>query len=79
MRVVVQAAAFFELCDDDVLDPDIAVKQLEWIVWELGKLDPREREALVAFVLREAEATNDSRYRAFLLSFPDVFGLRDEE
>ena len=79
MRVVVQAAGFFELCDDDVLDPDIAVKQLEWIAGELHKLDPKEREALVAFVLREAEATNDPRYRAFLLSFPDAFGLRDEE
>jgi hypothetical protein len=79
MRIVLEAAAFFELCDDEVLDPDIALKQLEWSSWQLGRLDPEEQATLVAFAEREAEATSDHRYRSFLLAFPEAFGLRDEE
>lgn len=75
MRVVVQAAAFFELCDEDVLDLRVAVKQMEWISWELRQLDPQERDALIAFVDAEAQATNDPRYRQFLQEFPAAFGL----
>jgi hypothetical protein len=78
MRVVVQTAAFFELCDEDVLDLQIAVKQLEWISWELRRLDSQERDALIAFVDAEAQATGDPRYRRFLLEFPVAFGLREE-
>ena len=77
MRVVVQAAAFFELCDDDVLDPDIAVKQLEWVSSELQRLDPEAKEALIAFAQAEAEATDDPSYRAFPFALPDGLGLLD--
>jgi hypothetical protein len=80
MRIVVGVAMFFEGSEDDVIDPDVALKQLEWIHWELDRLDPGEREALVAFVHAEAEAADDDpRYRAFLLEFPKAMGLRDEE
>jgi hypothetical protein len=78
MRVVVQAAAFFELCDEDELDLQVAVRQLEWISAELQQLDPKERDALVAFVHREAEATDDRDYQTFLLNFAEAFGLLDE-
>ena len=79
MRIVLDAAAFFELSGDDVLDPDIAVNQLEWISWELKRLDPSARDAFVALALAEAEATHDPRYRTFLLEFPEGLGLRDED
>jgi len=79
MRVVVQAAAFFELCDEDELDLQVAVRQLEWISWELRRLDPAERDALLAFVQREADATGDFDYRAFLLEFPEALGLLNDE
>jgi hypothetical protein len=78
MRVAVQSAAFFELCPDEVLDPDLALKQLEWIASELHRLDSDARDELVAFVQEEARATDDRRYRTFLLEFPQSFGLRDE-
>jgi hypothetical protein len=79
LQIVVHTTAFFELSDKDVIDPDVALKQLEWIHWELDRLDPDEKETLVAFVLAEAEATRDPRVRAFLLEFPQGMGLRDEE
>jgi hypothetical protein len=79
MQIVVHATAFFELSGEDVIDPDIALKQLEWIHWELERLDPEEKETLVAFVVAEAEATRDPRVRAFMLEFPKAMGLRDEE
>jgi hypothetical protein len=78
MRIVIDASAFFELSGDDVIDPDIALKQLEWIHWELERLDPDEKETLIAFVLAEAEAANDPKLRDFLSGFPQAMGLRDE-
>jgi hypothetical protein len=75
MRVVVQAAAFFELVDDDVLDPDTAVKQLESIAYNLKRLSPAERQEFVSFVLQEAASTRMPEYREFLLAFPDAAGL----
>jgi hypothetical protein len=58
MRVAVQAAAFFELCPDDVLDPGLAVKQLEWISSELQRLDSDLSDALSS---RAASRTPSSR------------------
>ena len=70
MRMVLQAAAFFELCGDEVLDPDTAVKQLQWIAAELARLDADESEALLAFVRREAEATRIPATAPFFRSSP---------
>jgi hypothetical protein len=39
MRAVVEAAAFLELSDEDVLDPDAAVAQLESMAALLRELD----------------------------------------
>jgi hypothetical protein len=47
IRIVVDASAFFELGDEDVIDPDVAVKQRESIRWELQRLDPDEKKPLV--------------------------------
>ena len=55
------------------------MNQLEWISWELKRLDPSARDAFVALALAEAEATHDPRYRTFLLEFPEGLGLRDED
>ena len=79
MTIVVDAAAFFELSGDDAIDPDVALKQLEWISWELERLGSDEKEALIAFVRAEAEETDDPRRRAFLSEFPTALGLVDEE
>jgi hypothetical protein len=77
MRIVLRTAAFLELCGDDVLDPDVAVKQLESIAAELQGLDSEARDELIELALREAEAAYDPAQRDFLLSFADAFGLRE--
>ena len=63
MRVVVEAAAFLELAADDVLDPDVAVKQLESMAYLLGQLNESEKRQLVAFT--QAEASILTRLRRF--------------
>ena len=45
-RSVIEAARFFELTSDDLVDPDTAVKALEGIAHELGRIDDAERSAL---------------------------------
>ena len=78
MRIVVHAAAFFELCDDEKLDPDTAVQQLESIAGELRNLDTEGREMLISYVRQEAEGARSADLRAFLLRFPETMGLSDE-
>jgi hypothetical protein len=76
MRAVVQAAAFFELSSDDVLDPDVAVTQLEDLAHLLNQLSDGEKHQLVAFVHAEAERAESAAYRAFLREFPEgILGI----
>lgn len=75
MRAVVEAAAFFELAADDVLDPDVAVKELESIAYLLGQLKEGEKRELTAFTRVEAERTSSVEYREFLRQFPETMGL----
>jgi hypothetical protein len=50
MRLVAESLAFLELTDDELIDPDIAVKQLESITDSLQKLSKAERETFLRFV-----------------------------
>jgi hypothetical protein len=75
MRAVVEAAAFLELAADDVLDPDIAVKELESMAQLLGELDQSEKKELVAFTQAEAARRSSHEYREFLRRFPEAMGL----
>jgi hypothetical protein len=50
MRLVAESLAFLELTDDELIDPDIAVQQLESITDSLQKLSTDEREAFLRFV-----------------------------
>jgi hypothetical protein len=78
MRIVVDALAFLELSDDDVLDADTAVKLMEWFGYLLDGLSPGEKAELRAFVEREAAKAGDDpreseERRRFLASFPATF------
>jgi hypothetical protein len=75
MRAVVEAAAFLELSPDEVLDPDLAVKELESMAYLLGQLTESEKRQLVAFTRAEADRVSSDDYRAFLRRFPEHIGL----
>jgi len=75
MRAVVEAAAFLELAADDVLDPDVAVKELESMAYLLGQLNESEKRQLVAFTQAEADRASSVEYREFLRQFPEAMGL----
>ena len=44
---VLDMVAWFELVDDDTLDPDLAVKALEQLAYHLHKLEGADRAAFV--------------------------------
>ncbi|WP_405595888.1 maleylpyruvate isomerase family mycothiol-dependent enzyme [Streptomyces sp. NBC_01410] len=68
-----------DTCDDDVLDPDTAVKWLENTGYLLGRLSPRDRRALSALIRRAAAREPDGAWRDDLLRIPESFGLDDDE
>jgi hypothetical protein len=79
MRAVVEAAAFLELAADDVLDPDVAVRELESMAYRLVQLNERAKRQLVAFTQAEADCASSVKYREFLRQFPEAMGpLRPE-
>ena len=75
MRALVNTLAFLELSEDDVVDPDSAVKVLEHAAHLLGELDASDKDALRSFVAHEAAGEPDGPRRDFLLDFPEAFGL----
>ena len=79
LRVAVYSSMFFELCDDETLAPDVAVKQLEWITADLQQLTADEQAEVVAFVEREAVSERHPERLRFLKSFPYDVGFVDEE
>ncbi|MEU2613536.1 hypothetical protein ABZ570_18405 [Micromonospora sp. NPDC007271] len=70
--------AFFELCDDETLHPDIAVQQLEDAADRLGGLEPSDRARLAAAIAARAESIRP-QYRQFVEDAPEAFGLLDED
>ncbi|MFD6757434.1 hypothetical protein [Micromonospora gifhornensis] len=70
--------AFFELCDDETLHPDIAVQQLEDVAGRLSGLDPSGRARLAAAIAARAESIRP-QYRQFVEEAPEAFGLLDED
>ena len=50
MRCVVEAAAFFATVSDDVLNPDVAVEQLEQLSYFLKRLEHGERELFERYI-----------------------------
>ncbi|NUK24598.1 maleylpyruvate isomerase family mycothiol-dependent enzyme [Streptomyces lunaelactis] len=68
-----------DTCDDDVLDPDTAVKWLESTGYLLARLPPTDRRALSALVRRAAARQPDGAWREDLLRIPESFGLDDDQ
>ncbi|WP_433493950.1 hypothetical protein ACQP26_22785 [Micromonospora sp. CA-248089] len=70
--------AFFELCDDETLHPDTAVRQLEDAASRLSGLAPADRARLAAAITARAQSF-EPPYRRFVEEAPEAFGLLDED
>lgn len=82
MRALLDAATFFELADDETLDPDSAVEQMEQMAVTLVGLSPDERAGLLRFaaeVAEEARRAGDEERAEFLENFGESFGLAGED
>ena len=78
MKAIVESAAFLALSGDDVINPDVAVAQLEQLAAILKTLTPSEREEFIAYVqnLASSERRSGNAKRAdFLSSLPSDLGL----
>ena len=60
---VLDMVAWFEVVDDETLDPALAVKALEQIARHLHRLTGDDRERFVAYARARAGAERDPRYR----------------
>ncbi|WP_200209552.1 hypothetical protein [Micromonospora coerulea] len=70
--------AFFELCDDETLHPDVAVRQLDEAAARLSGLEPDDRARLAAAISARANSFRPP-YRQFVEDVPEAFGLLDED
>jgi hypothetical protein len=68
---------FFDTCDDETLDPDVAVQQMEQIGAILQSLDP-ELKALVMHMIHEiAQDETQPDLRVQIQELPDALGWLD--
>jgi hypothetical protein len=81
MRLVAESLAFLELTDDELIDPDIAVKQLESITDSLQKLSNDDRETFLKFVddvmVQEARAAYNEGAAEVYAGLREALGLQD--
>ncbi len=81
MTIVLEAAAFWELAGDEIVDPEAAAAQMEGVLSVLQRLTPEEKAELTNFAreyaaLEETQGGDAERVR-FFRSFPDGLGLSD--
>jgi hypothetical protein len=83
-QAVVESAAFLELSDDDIVDPDAAVQAQEAIASSLSDAAEEEKNALLAYCRERAAeiptsgSPSDMKRRDFYLGFGEAFGITDE-
>jgi hypothetical protein len=80
-RAIIWSACFLELSDDDVVDPDSAVKALEDIAATLQSATTEEEKAFAEACVEEANrllkeaAPGYSKTVDFVRSLPEALGL----
>jgi hypothetical protein len=79
LEIVVEALLdclmFLELSDDEAVNPDDAVRMMEWVAHLLGDLSPADRLRLAEMAEARAAREEDPDRREFLLDFPEAFAL----
>ena len=81
MNIIVEMCVFLELCDDDVVNPDVAIKQLEQISWMLKKLSRDDLDRFVRHVgelAARAREEKDGERERFLKALPEDLGLEPD-
>ncbi|WP_083959106.1 hypothetical protein [Herbidospora mongoliensis] len=78
-ELVVDMTWFLESCDDTVVNPDDAVKQMEWISHKLGTLPAEDQSRLIALIRERAESEPEPHFRTFLETFAENSGLLGED
>jgi uncharacterized protein (TIGR03083 family) len=78
-EALAEVVTLIDTCDDDVLDPDTAVKWLESTGFLLDRLPPADRRELAALVRGAAARRPEGGWRDDLLRVPDGFGLDDDQ
>jgi hypothetical protein len=79
MRTLADLVIFVAYCDDEVLDPDVAVSTLEGVATSLKALSAADLAAFSTFLeaeanrLKDAEGEQAERYRLLL----EHLGLRE--
>lgn len=76
---LIDCLAFFEHCDDEVLDGQIALKQLESVVHRFDHLTDAQRQELADHIRSRAGAYTSPQMRTFIEEIPEHFGLDDED
>ena len=77
--LLVDLAWWLDTCDDDEVDPDVAVRLLKSGVAELDTLDEGQRERLREVLDRMAASEQHDGRRHALRRFPYEMGLVEEE
>jgi hypothetical protein len=79
MTIVLESAAFFELAEDELIDPDSAIEQMEGMISVLDDLTPSEKTELNRFAIEYADTEESKGGPAervtFFRSFAEHFGL----
>jgi uncharacterized protein (TIGR03083 family) len=78
-EALAEVVTLIDTCDDDVLDPDTAVKWLESTAFLLDRLPPADRRELAERVRAAAGRHPEGGWRDGLLRVPDSFGLDDDQ
>lgn len=77
VELVIDMAFFFEMTDDRVLDPDMAVEMLESLSFHLNKMDAEERIIFLDLLRESAKKYRGSDKEKFILGLPEMIGLVD--
>jgi hypothetical protein len=69
MKAAVDSAVFFGLCSDDVLNPDVAVRQLEALATTLQGLRPDEIDDFLKYIQTLADQDEEARGSSVRVDF----------
>lgn len=76
---LIDCLAFFEHCDDEVLDDRIALKQLEWVAYKFDHLTYEQRLELAGHIRSRVGAYESPQMKTFVEEMPESFGLEDDD